>query len=434
MTRPVWSVALALTAGITLPLLAGNWPQWRGPAGTGISPESGLPLHWSETEHVAWKCPLPEGDSTPVVWGNAVFATGQEGERLLLVRIDRDTGHVVWSREVGTGTMIQDIPKAKRQDRGFQKFHRLHNLASPSPVTDGERVVVHFGNGDLAAYDFAGKQIWKRNLQHDHGPYTIWWGHANSPVLVGDLVINACMQDSLTDLPGKTSAESYLVAHDKRTGELRWKTRRDAEATAEQWDSYTTPLLRTVHGRQELVVMGSNQLDAYDPATGKQLWVLPGLAGGRTVTGPTDGGELIFATRGLKKGMVAVRAEGSGRLPPTSIVWREAKGNADSSSPVVANGLLFWITDDGIAHCADTATGAIHWRERLSGDFKASLLAAGGRVYFVSTSGRCSVVAASPRFEKLADNVIDDQPIASPAAADGRLYLRGRKALYCIRN
>src|SRR5262249_27607594 len=152
-----------------------------------------------------------------------------------------------------------------------------------------------------------------------------------------------CMQDSLDDLPDKTPAESYLVAYDKRTGEQRWKTRRATEAVAEEWDSYTTPLLRAAGGRPELVVMGSNQLDAYDPATGKQLWFLPGLVGGRTITGPTAGAGLIFATRGLRKGLVAVRAEGAGRLPPSSIVWEKAQGTADSSTPVCVNGLLFWI-------------------------------------------------------------------------------------------
>jgi outer membrane protein assembly factor BamB len=300
-------------------------------------------------------------------------------------------------------------------------------------VTDGEVVVFHFGTGDLAAYDFVGKQLWKHNLQREHGTYTTWWGHANSPVIVGDLVISVCMQDSLADLPGKTPAESYLVAHDKRTGEQRWKARRETVALAEECDAYTTPLLRSVNGRQELVVMGGNQLDAYDPLTGKQLWILPGLDGGRTITGPTLGDGLIYATRGMRKALVAVRADGTGRLPPESIVWRQEQGTPDSPCPVYHNGLLFWVTDDGIANCVDAATGKPHWKERLNGAFKASPLIAAGRVYFLNLKGRCTVIAASQKFEKLAENTIDDDMIASPAAADGRLYLRSRKALYCIK-
>src|SRR5262249_20107540 len=158
-----------------------------------------------------------------------------------------------------------------------------------------EVVVAHFGTGVLAAYDFAGKQLWKHDLQAEHGPYTSWWGHANSPVIVGDLVVSVCMNDSLADLPGRKAVESYLVAHDKRTGQQRWKTARNTEAPKEEADAYTTPLLRTANGRQELVVMGGNQLDAYDPATGKRLWYVTDLVGGRTVTGPTIGGGLIFA-------------------------------------------------------------------------------------------------------------------------------------------
>src|SRR5204863_7202446 len=135
---------------------------------------------------------------------------------LLLIRINKADGKVVWERTVGTGKLVRKTAKA----RGEQRFHDLQNLASPSPVTDGRRVFAHFGNGDLAAYDFGGKQLWRRNLQEDHGPYTIWWGHANSPVLFQDLIISVCLQDSLSDLQAEP-APSYVVAHDQATGEVR---------------------------------------------------------------------------------------------------------------------------------------------------------------------------------------------------------------------
>src|SRR5947209_2827796 len=223
--RPLLFAVAAV--GLCTSAFAGNWPQWRGPTGDGVCPDTNLPLHWSETEHVAWKCPLPDGASTPIVWGDAVFTTAEDAGKLMLYRIDRDGGKVVWSQQVGSGTAVK---KAMRRGggprRGSQQFHELHNFASPSPVTDGEVVAVHFGNGDLAAYDLAGKQLWKHNLQAEHGPYTIWWGHANSPVLCDGLVISVCMQDSLADLAEQKQAESYVVAHDARTGEPRWKTPR----------------------------------------------------------------------------------------------------------------------------------------------------------------------------------------------------------------
>ncbi|HEX4589344.1 MAG TPA: PQQ-binding-like beta-propeller repeat protein, partial [Gemmataceae bacterium] len=387
---------------------------------------------WSDTDNVAWKCPLPDGASTPAIWGDAVFVTGQDGDKLMLFRIERDTGKILWSSQVGTGRMRQSSPDARP---GFPRQHKLYSLASPSPATDGELVVVHFGNGDLAAYDFAGKQLWKHNLQSENGPYTIWWGHANSPVIVNHLVVSVCMQDSLADVRGKKAADSYLVAHDARTGAQRWKTLRNTGAPREEADAYTTPLLRTVGDRKELVVMGGNQLDAYDPATGKQLWHLPDLVGGRTVTGPTTGAGLIFATRGKKEALLAVKASGRDLLPAESIVWKKTGSTADSSSPVYHDGLLFWITDDGILNCVDATTGSPKWQEkpRLPGDYKASPIVAGDRLYFLNLRGQCTVVKAGPKYEKLAENQIQDDTIASPAAADGRLFIRGRKALYCIK-
>ena len=287
---------------------AANWPQWRGPNGDGVSDETGLPLTWSNDANILWKFPLDgPASSSPVVWGDAAFLTTQTGDDLSLVKINVKTGLAEWTRKVGSGqTPRAGAVKPKSGDhRRHTKFHNLQNLASPTPATDGEVVVVHFGNGDLAAYDYAGKQLWKRNLQDDYGPYTIWWGHANSPILCKDLVIDACMQDSLADLDGPP-VESYLVAHDKRTGDLKWRTVRKTAAKAEECDAYTTPIVRKVGDHTELVLMGGNQLDAYDPDTGRQLWYLPGLVGGRTVTGPTVADGLVFATRGMKKPMVAV--------------------------------------------------------------------------------------------------------------------------------
>jgi outer membrane protein assembly factor BamB len=259
----------ALLAALAALALGGHWPQWRGPAGDGVSPETDLPLTWGEQVSVAWKCPLPgEGASTPAVWGDAVFVTSQDGEKLLLLKVEKPSGRIAWTRTVGTGIPARglELPKQGGQRRQ-QKFHELHNMASPSPVTDGERVIAHFGNGDLAAYNFDGRKLWQRNLQKDYGPYTIWCGHANSPVLYDDLVISVCMQDSLAELGGERSL-SYVVAHDKRTGAERWKTPRMTGAKAEECDAYTTPILCRAGGRSELVVMGGTQMDAYDPSTG----------------------------------------------------------------------------------------------------------------------------------------------------------------------
>jgi outer membrane protein assembly factor BamB len=405
---------------------AADWPQWRGPTGNSISTETNLPLFWGEDRNVRFKAELPEwGTSTPAIWGDALFVTTQQDEALLALRLDKLTGRIQWTRQLGSG-----VPKREGAKRE-QKFHRMQNMASPSPVTDGEVVVVHYGSGDLAGLDFEGKVLWQRNLEKDYGAYTIWWGHANSPVLYKNLVISVCMQDSLIGVAEQPSP-SYLVAHHKLTGREVWKSLRMTKADAEQCDSYTTPIFCPTPDRLEMVVMGGNQLDAYDPATGKQLWFLPGLTGGRTITGPTFSRDTIYATQGQKGPLLAVKAGGAGELPKQAIAWKHEQGTPDSSTPVVLGSLLFLITDNGIAKCFDSHTGHLQWEQRLAGDYKASPLAAEGRIYFLNTHGLCTVVSATSRFDKLAENQLDDETLASPITSDGRLYLRGRKALYCL--
>lgn len=427
------SVIFSLAIGFfTTTVYAENWPQWRGPSGDSVSRETDLPATWSETEHVVWKTRLPEwGASTPAIWNDAIFLTSESGGKLLLLKLSTKDGSIEWTKNVAEGTARRKLPD---DDKRASKFHDLHNLASPSPVTDGRRVIVHFGNGLLASYRFDGTQEWQRSLVDDYGPYTIWWGHANSPVLYGDLVISVCMQDSMQGAR-KELAPSYLVAHDKRTGRLVWETRRMTRADAEQCDSYTTPLLRSVGGRDELIVMGGNQLDAYDPETGKQIWSLEGLVGGRTITGPTKAGNLVYATTGMRGPLTAVNASSGGSLGKDAIRWQADGSSPDSSTPVAWNGLLFVVTDSSIGSCFDAADGTQYWKQRIPGkNFKASPVAADGNLYFAALDGTCSVVKAAKDFKVVAANKLDDSFTASPAISNGRIYLRGKKWLYAIGN
>lgn len=439
LSRVIFCLAVALLF-FDARAAAGNWPQWRGPGGDGISREKDLPAFWDERRSILWKCELPEwGASTPIVWDDAVFVTSHTADnRLLLLRIDANTGQIVWSRLVGEAELPQGPAERSRQ-----VFHRWHNMASPSPVTNGQCVVAHFGNGDLACFDFDGQLIWKRNLQEDHGEYTIWWGHANSPVLYEDadgsaLVISLVMQDSLRDL-GKEAVESYVVAHDVRDGSIRWKTERRTKALAEQADAYTTPLLAELHGRKQLVVMGGNELDAYDPGSGEQLWYLTELEGGRTIPSPTFGRGMIYAVRGMRGPLVAVRppedltvTDEPVSLTSRDVVWSHQSGTPDSCSPVMWDMWLFTVTDDGVARCHDTRSGLVKWKHRLRGEYKASPVAVEGRLFFLNTEGLCTVVSAAPHFDRLTENPLEDETIASPAVANGRLFIRGKKKLYCI--
>ena len=283
---------------------AENWPTWRGPTHDGVTVEKGLPVEWGkvkgkeakdaqgeQAKHIVWTCDLPEfGRNTPIVWGDAIFLTAQNEDRLLLLKINKKNGQIEWTRTVGHGEAEPSRPVSKKGEaRRHQRFHSEHNMASPSCATDGRYVAVHFGNGDLAVYDFSGKQLWKVNLQEKYGPFTVWWGHANSPIVYDGMVIAMVVQDSCKDLPGKPS-ESYIVALDLVTGKERWRTLRKTEAEKEHCDSYTTPVLRKVGNRAEIVVLGGECLDAYDAKTGRRTWFFPKFEGNRNVTGPVVGG------------------------------------------------------------------------------------------------------------------------------------------------
>lgn len=424
----------ALLVGRTRPAAAENWPQWRGPDHDGTSHETDLPVAWSEQSGLVWKCRLPEwGDSTPVIWGDAIFLTSHvEDEKLLLLKINAKTGRIEWTRQVGTGTADRAPPGKKSGDwRGRQVFHATQNLATPSAVTDGELVICHFGNGDLAAYDFQGNRLWHRNLQEDHGRYTIWWGHANSPVLYEDLVISACMQDSCKDVPGGPSP-SYLVAHRKRTGTRKWLLMRPTDAPAECADSYTTPVLHRTEAGVEMIVMGGQILDAYDPATGRRLWHLDGLVGNRVIPSPVVARGAVFATQGMRRDLLAVRLGGRGELSRKDVVWKCEQGTSDSPTPVVWGNLLFMVSNNGVARCLDAETGRLYWKQRLKGGYRASPLAADERIYFLNMTGRTTVVAASSRYDRLTENELNDQTVATPAVSGKRIFIRGHKWLYCV--
>lgn len=414
------------------PLVQGDsndWPAWRGPAGTGHSTANSTPTKWGDQENLAWKTPLDGwGDSTPAIVGDHVFLTLQnDANELRLLRLNAQTGQIERNVLVDQSETPRKAPRRKTQ-----KFHNLHNMASPSPVVHGDHVVVHFGNGLLATYDLNCEELWRHNLQQEYGTYSIWWGHANSPVIYNGLVISVCMQDSLSDLQDEP-VKSYVIAHDLKTGEKKWMTMRMTGAPAEEADAYTTPLLLTKDGQVQLVIMGGNTLDAYDPMTGKQLWYLPGLVGGRTVTGPISAEGKIFTTRGMRQPLLAVSVDGNaGEVSEDAIAWTVEKSTPDTPSPVYADGMLFTVTDDGIAHCYRTSDGELLWRERLGGNFKASPIVAGGNVYFMNIDGNCKVVAAKDAFELVSENQVEDTTIASPAIADGKLFIRGKEHLYCI--
>lgn len=399
------------------------WPQWRGPTADSVAPGKNLPTRWSTTENIVWTSALPGwGTSTPAIWGDAIFVTTQVDDRqLLLLRIDAKNGKIVWQREIGQGEPRRKGPV------GVGRYHDEHNMASPSPVTDGKHVWAHFGNGDLVCYDFAGNKIWATNLVSDFGVYSIWWGHANSPLLVGDLLISACMQDT------KGGGKNYLVAHDKLTGKVQWQTSREYGAKEEPADSYTTPLLFHHDGRDEIILFGANVVDGYDPKTGKRLWQCKPFTGNRVISGPTLIGDTVYAIQGMKGPLYAIKAGGEGDTTATNVRWKYAgKANPDAASPVVANGLVFLANNDGLVACVDAKSGAEVWKERIGEKFRATPLVADGKVYLFGREGTAFIIEASRELKILERNPLNEEIMASPAAAHGSLFVRTRGHLYRI--
>lgn len=421
---------------------AASWSSWRGADGSGASSSiRALPVPGAAESEIAWESPVPGiGTSSPVIFDGAVYLTSQVESRLVVLKYRQKNGKLVWEKTVGQGEAGRMPLRLKSdEERARQRFHASHNLASPTPAVTADRVVVHFGNGLLASLSHAGHVEWKRDLRAEHGEYTIWWGHANSPVIHGDLVINVCIQDSLADLraPGEIS-RSYVVAHDLATGELRWKNERQTGVHSEPGDSYVTPLLRRgAGGSTELVVFGAHWLDGYDPSTGRRLWKVPGLGGNRAITGHVLAGELVLATAGMKGPLQAVRVkpDARGDLDLEKVrAWEHRRGTPDAPTPVVWSDHVYLVNNQGIARCLEVATGEEKWAERLGGgEYRASPVAAAGRIVFTSTGGRVTAIEAGPRFEVLGTAELGDEILASPALAERTILWRGHEKLICLR-
>ena len=424
--------------------MAANWPQWRGPSGHGVSAASDLPTTWSHSENVAWSAALGGlGSSSPIVWHDQVFVTSQIG-RLPLTggshpMLARDDATLV-SREKPMGgrraepsdpspPIVFVVESFNRSDgrrlweyrfeaRGpFPTLHEKHNLATPTPVTDGEHVFAWFGTGQLVALDMRGGVVWSKHLGEEYSPFDINWGHGSSPVLYRGLLILLCDHESA----------SYIVALDARTGEQRWKADRGKGRA-----SYSTPLVVPTTSGDELLVNSSERIDGYDPATGALLWFADAP---RQTPVPSavfhDG--LIYMTRGYRNSpYLALRPGGRGDVTASHVVGRAPGGGSYAASLVAYEGLLYLTNDVGVLTCADMKTGERVWQTRLDGVFFASPVAADGKVYFLSQTGETIVVKAGRTPEILARNDLGVRLVASPAISNGRIFLRSDDRLFAL--
>jgi outer membrane protein assembly factor BamB len=333
-----------------------------------------------------------------------------------LLALDRETGAQVWDTEIA---------------RGKLHAHELHNMATPTAVSDGRQVWVLFGTGDLACVSAEGRIAWQRNLVKEFGPLKTNHGYGSSPMLDGNRLFVVRMHQG---------ADSYVMAVDAKTGKDLWKKDRSNAAREEGKDSYSSPVFHRHGGKMEVVVAGAEVLNAYNPSNGDVVWSVSGLdvphPYGRTIAGPTAGEGVVvavasgFQNRGYTVGF---KAGGRGDITTTHSLWKSTRYSADCPTPVIVGGHLFSIRDDGMASCLNLKTGEALWQERLfTENVKVSPVVAAGRVYFTSGRGNTAVVAATPKFELLSRNELNEDTLATPAVSGGRVYLRTEGGLYCF--
>jgi outer membrane protein assembly factor BamB len=391
-----------------------DWPQFRGPTGQGLAGESNLPVEWGPKKNIAWKQAIPgAGWSSPVVCRGRVFLTtavpvqgSPAGDRSLrALCLDAGTGKIVWEREVF------------RQDgRTAPRIHSKNSHASPTPVTDGRRLYVHFGHQGTACLDLDGKVLWR----NDRLRYRPVHGNGGSPVLAGDNLVFSC---DGADNP-------FLVALRCADGTVRWKTPRKTDHY--KHFSFGTPLLIRAGGREQVVSPTSGAVLAYDPATGEELWRVR-TDGYSVVPRPVFGCGMVFVATGYESpSLVAVRPDGRGDVTATHVAWKLRRGAPLNPSPLLVGEELYLVSDDGLATCLEARTGKVHWRQRLGGEFSASPLFAAGRVYFQDEEGTGTVIRAGRKFELLARNELGERTLASYAVGDGALFIRTAQHLYKI--
>jgi outer membrane protein assembly factor BamB len=424
-------------------MAAADWPHWRGPAGTGTTSETNLPVRWSATENVAWKAPIGGlGVSTPIVVGDRVIVTSQlgagnrqpgnhprlvqggdaaaAGERALggsraaALALDRTTFLVEAFHRTDGRRLWQYRLDAQGQMPGV---HDKHNLASPSPVSDGQMVYAWFGTGQIVALDMNGALQWQRHLGTEISPFNVNWGHSSSPTLFGDSVILLCDHEPA----------SYLLAVDKKTGQQLWRADRGKGRM-----SYSTPLVVNTASGPELIVNSSERVDAYDPRSGTLLWYTGGT-NRFPIPMPVFHDGVIYMSRGYRSSpYMAIRPGGRGDVSKSHVIWESATGAPYISSLVYHDGLLYMATDVGAVTVVDAASGQRVSQQRIEGVFSASPVAADGKVYFVSENGETIVMRAGKSPSVLARNDVGERAIASPAISNGQIFIRTDDHVFAI--
>lgn len=412
-----------IAAGIAVSSLSiqAQWPQFRGPAGTGQSPKSAPPLTWAEGKNVRWKTAIHgRAWSSPVVLANQVWMTTatEDGRQLFAIAVDRNSGKI-----------IHDLKLFEVETP--QYAHPFNSYASPTPALERGRAYVTFGSPGTAALDTkTGKKIWeRRDFVCNH-----FRGAGSSPVIFENLLL----------LHFDGSDYQYVVALDKNTGKTVWKTDRSVDfqdlgpdgkpkADGDFRKAFSTPQIVTVDGRPIMVSIGSKAVYGYNPRTGEELWKVVERKSHSGSTRPVSGHGFVYIPTGFDGSqLLAVRPDGRGDVTTTHVSWRFTRGVPQKPSILLIDDLIFMVNDTGVTSSVDAKTGAEVWRGRVEGTYSASPIAAGGRIYAFNEDGKTTVFEAGREFKVLAENLLDDGFMASPALDGKTLYLRTKTHLYRI--
>lgn len=430
-------------------LSPGDWPHWRGPNFDGSSPAVNLPESFGPEENVVWSAGLPgPGASTPIVMGGKVFLTSiePEGGQLLALCLDASSGKVLWEDAAGSGYRAGEVGTSTQ-------IHSRSNYASPSAVTDGERVVFFFGNGDLVAYDLEGERLWSRNLQEDYGDFAFQWTFSASPTIYEGLVVLPVLQrneqvQTRSGMIGKEGAESFLLGLDVATGETRYRTVRPAPAQRESLESYATAIPYESAGRKELLIVGGDVITGHVPGTGEELWRWGTWNEGhremwwRVVPSPVVGKGVVLACAPKREPVFAVKLGGEGDMGAAGLAWKsEGRRNPVSSdvpTPLFYQDAFFVLSDvQSALSRVEPKTGEVSWTLELPQrkNWRSSPTGADGRIWFMDHSGMVLVV------DPAEGKVLHEAQMADPdedyirssiAVAGERLFIRTNETLFCI--
>ncbi len=395
---------------------AGDWAEFRGPTGQGHAVGSNLPTEWSAEKNVAWKTAIPgKGWSSPIIVGARVFVTtavppsdDSLDQSLRAIALEAATGKVVWDNEV----FLQDGKTAGR-------IHGKNSHASSTPISDGQHLFVHYGTHGTACLTLDGEIVWQnRELKYEPRH-----GNGSSPILVNDLLVVICDGANI----------DFVVALDKATGKIRWRTVR--EHTKGFKFSFGTPLLIEVNGEQQIVAPGTFHVAAYRPKDGSEIWRVDYGDGYSVIPRPVFGHGLVFVSSGYDSPtLLAIKPDGAGNVTETHVAWKVSKQMPHTPSPLLVGEHLYVVSDGGIATCLNAVSGEEIWQERLGGKFSASPTFADGKIYFQSEEGDAIVVEPGSKFREVSRNELEPRTFASYAVAGEALFIRTESQLYRIQH